>query len=96
MRLQKVFCVAALVLLIASLLLVATDGLVGHGTKHSPGNCPVCTWASALAVSQVPVVVTWSQCWVLRWAPRVPDCVFCDEFLCLPYSARSPPAAENT
>lgn len=95
MRLHKVFCVAALVLMAASLLLVATDGLLTTGTQHGPGTCPVCTWASSLAVAQVPLIVTWVEHTILRWTPREPRYVFHDDFFCRPFSARSPPAAEN-
>lgn len=95
MRLHKVFCIAALLLIVASLLLVATDGLSTHGTQHRPGSCPVCTWASCLAVAEVPPVVTWIQSTVPCWTPREPIYIFCEEFLCRPFSARSPPGADQ-
>jgi hypothetical protein len=95
MRLQKAICVAALGLIAASLLLVATDGLVGPVTKHIAGNCPVCTWASSLAVAQVPARVTWSESTVLSWAPRESAHVVCEESFYRPFSARAPPAPES-
>ncbi len=93
MRSHKLLCIAALVLMVASLLLVATDGLIGLAIKHSTGNCPVCTWASSLSVSQVPARLTWVPSEVLRWAPREATWACCEDFFWRPFSARSPPAA---
>lgn len=95
MRPHKLLCVAALVLLVASLFLVATDGLAGPVAKHRPGNCPVCTWASSLAVAQIPACVTWVESTVLCWRPRESAHTVYEEVFHRPFSARAPPAAEN-
>jgi hypothetical protein len=91
MRQQRLFCVLALVLIAASLLLVATDGLIAPATKHGPGNCPICTWASCLAVAQVPAIVAWIEQTVFHQAPHEPGLVFYAQFFCGSFSARSPP-----
>ena len=91
MRFHRAYCIAALVLLAASLLLVAIDGLAGPAEKHGPGNCPICTWASCLATAEVPERVLWTEPATLRWAPEDPVCVARAEFLWRPFSARSPP-----
>jgi hypothetical protein len=95
MRLHKAFCIAALLLIVASLLLVATDGLWAHGAQHRAGNCPVCTWASSLAIAQVPPAVTWIESTLRCWTPPESTPVSCWEFLWRPFSARSPPVADQ-
>jgi hypothetical protein len=88
---RKLFCIATLVILAASLLLVATDDLILSGVKHEPNSCPICNWASCLAMAQVPDVVTWIEQTSVCWPRRDTVTIFCAEFFARPFSARSPP-----
>jgi hypothetical protein len=89
---RRLFCIAALVILIVSLVLVATDGLVVSGVKHGPDNCPICHWARCLAMSDLPEVILWIEQAEVCWPRRETVSIFCAEFFARPFSARSPPA----
>jgi hypothetical protein len=93
MQPQRLLCIVALLLLAASLVLVAADPILFPDTEHKPGECPICSWASCLATSLLPAVVLLiGHLSVSRWVLHAPARVWYAAFSHRPFSARSPPA----
>lgn len=96
MHAHRVYCIAALVLMAASLLAVALDPVVLPDVEHKPGVCPICNWASSLASAAVPQVVLWVDQAHGYWTPNERPCVFSAALSARPFSARGPPAFRAT
>ena len=91
MRAQKVFCFVALVLMAASLVAVALDRSVFSPVDHRPGDCPICSWASSLSSSVVPVLVLPIESTAHSWTAQESPPISCAEPLYRAFAARAPP-----
>jgi hypothetical protein len=91
MRAQRVFCIAALALMAASLVIVALDEAVFPGVDHRPGTCPICSWATSLASSVLPALVIPIEAALRWWMPPEPSSVFCEQLPRRLFFARGPP-----
>jgi len=91
MRAQKVFCFVALVLMAASLVAVALDQGVPSRVDHRPGNCPICSWASSLSSSVVPIPVLPIESTAHSWTPQEPPPISWTGPPHRAFAARAPP-----
>jgi hypothetical protein len=90
----RVYCIGALVLLVASLLLVALDPILLPGVDHQAGNCPICSWAVGLASSVVPEAVSGIELVFGFWvSPDSPPAVVHQSASGL-FQARAPPTQQ--
>lgn len=95
MHAQRFFCIAALVLFAASLVLVATDQVVMRGTEHQPGQCPVCSWANCLATAVLPAIAVWLAEQTVDRPPHEPVRILAAEFIRPSSRSRAPPASRR-
>ncbi len=95
MRSQRIFCIAALVLMVTSLLAVALDQVIFPGEDHRPGNCPICSWANSLASSMLPALVVLIEVTARSWMAQEPPSTFCDQTPSRLFLARGPPSLCN-
>jgi hypothetical protein len=91
MRPQRVLCIATLVLMIATFVLVAADDLILPDVKHEPTSCPICAVAQCLAGAQLPAVVLWIEPSEVHWLPPEAVCIFSNRLASRLFSARAPP-----
>lgn len=96
MHRHREYCIAALVLMAASLLMVALDRVVLPQVEHKPGSCPICSWANSLASAAVPPVVIWVVETHHCWTPNERPYVVCAACPSRPFFARGPPAIQAT
>jgi hypothetical protein len=92
MRAQKALHFLALILMVASLVVVALDHVVLPQLSHNPTNCPICRLGHILVSSALPGCVYPIKITALSWFPQEPVLLFCDKPLHAPFSARAPPS----
>ena len=92
MRYQRLFCLATLALLVASLVLVAADDFVLPGIKHEPSTCPICALAQCLTTAQLPTPIVWTEPAHVRWLPPERVCIVRNESTSQSFCACAPPS----
>ena len=91
MRQQRLFCIATLVLIVATLVLVAADEFVLPDVKHEPTSCPICAVAQCLTTAQLPPPVLWIEPSNVHWLPPETVCIPSNELFSRLFCARTPP-----
>jgi hypothetical protein len=92
MQFKRLICIATLVLMIASFVVVAIDGLVLPNVKHESDNCPICAFAQSLTTVQLPPPVPWMEPTDVHWLPPERLCILCSDLSLQSFSARAPPS----
>jgi len=91
MRQQRLFCIATLVLMVATLVVVAADDFILPGVQHEPSTCPICDIAQCLGTAQILPLVIWSEPLAVRWLPPDAVHIFWNHPLSCLFCARAPP-----
>lgn len=91
MREQRLFCIAVLVLMVATYVLVATDEFILPGVEHKPSTCPVCAMAQCLTTAQSPLPLVWVAPVEVCWLPPETVHISRSEVFSQLFCARAPP-----
>jgi hypothetical protein len=92
MRHQRLFCIAALVLMVATFVVVAADAFILPDVKHEPTSCPICAMAQYLTTAQTSLPLVWIAPLEVCWLPPETAHVSRSEVFSQLFCARAPPA----
>jgi hypothetical protein len=91
MRHKRLFCIATLVLIAATLAVIAADDFILPYAHHEPATCPICAVAQCLTTAQLPSPLIWVEPTTVHWLPCESVCISLMECVSRLFSARAPP-----